>query len=229
MADLPILADRLNDIEISSGAPITEALKRKVGSNINYLLDFLGITDGSTSVAGTLSEFSQALETISNSSMTNIASIGTSAGPGTLALGSFDSNRFIRKNYYFAMVANAASGNMTFTPTFSVSFDGGGSITIPSQHADKALGTYKQQFDTPTSTAASSGNLFSFSNFGGSQSAGPVTIAGNGQNAIFLGCMLDPRDYNTSANLSVTHTGTAGNTAIEFYEELTLNLHSTGF
>jgi hypothetical protein len=39
MADLPYSTAKINDIEVSSDAPVTESLERKFGGAINYILD----------------------------------------------------------------------------------------------------------------------------------------------------------------------------------------------
>lgn len=47
MANIPGNASYMNDLEISSDAPVTEDLWTKTGANINYLLDRaqLGVTE----------------------------------------------------------------------------------------------------------------------------------------------------------------------------------------
>lgn len=52
MADLSPFADRLNDVEINNNAPVTSTLMRRLGQNINFLLDLLNITDGSNTPSG---------------------------------------------------------------------------------------------------------------------------------------------------------------------------------
>jgi hypothetical protein len=51
MANLPSLAQRLNDIEINNNAPVSSQTNRRIGSDVNFLLDYLNVTDGQ-SVAG---------------------------------------------------------------------------------------------------------------------------------------------------------------------------------
>jgi hypothetical protein len=51
MANLTSQANRLNDIEINNNKPVTGQVFRRIGSNVNYLLDYLGITNGA-SLAG---------------------------------------------------------------------------------------------------------------------------------------------------------------------------------
>lgn len=53
MADLVSLAQRLNDVEIDNNAPVSSQTFRRMGSDINYLLDYLGIDNGET-LAGAL-------------------------------------------------------------------------------------------------------------------------------------------------------------------------------
>lgn len=48
MADLVSLAQRLNDVEINNDAPVSSQTFRRVGSDINFLLDYLGIDNGDT-------------------------------------------------------------------------------------------------------------------------------------------------------------------------------------
>lgn len=48
MADLLSIANRLNDIEIQNDAILSTTLNRRVGQNINYILDRLGVANGTT-------------------------------------------------------------------------------------------------------------------------------------------------------------------------------------
>lgn len=83
MADLPSIANRLNDIEISANAPLTESLLRKIGSDINLLLDFLGINNGETQATGVLSDIINAIDLVAGhtlqlqSTLTGPGSVGT--------------------------------------------------------------------------------------------------------------------------------------------------------
>lgn len=52
MANLPTIGQRLNDVEINNNKPVASQVFRRIGSNINFLLDFLSITDGSSSPGG---------------------------------------------------------------------------------------------------------------------------------------------------------------------------------
>lgn len=48
MADLSSQANRLNDVEINNNKPVSSGVFRRIGSNINYLLDYLGVSNGAT-------------------------------------------------------------------------------------------------------------------------------------------------------------------------------------
>ncbi len=92
MADLPTVADRINDIEVSSNAPQTETLWRRIGSNINILLDAFGLADGDTSAAGDLNDLTIALSTIRAHTMTLQF---TNPGNGLHTIGSFAQIPFV--------------------------------------------------------------------------------------------------------------------------------------
>jgi hypothetical protein len=53
VANLTSLAQRLNDVEIDNNAPVSSQTFRRIGSDINYMLDYLGIDDGEA-LAGAL-------------------------------------------------------------------------------------------------------------------------------------------------------------------------------
>lgn len=88
MANLPTVGQRLNDVEINNNKPVTSQLFRRIGSNINYLLDFLSITDGSlTPGGGTFNQFSspQSLSysyTFTNADLNNPITLFTFSGAG---------------------------------------------------------------------------------------------------------------------------------------------------
>lgn len=114
MADLPTVTDHLNDIEIAANAPLTETLMRRLGSNINYLLDFLGIADGTTdpgSAAG-LSDFFAAVNTINNHTITNVA---TTTGTGFTNIGTFTHKPFI--DHVFLMRKASGPANVGHNQT----------------------------------------------------------------------------------------------------------------
>lgn len=94
MADLPSVADRLNDVEINANQPVTQTLFQRIGSNVNFLLDLLGIDDGST-ISGTsqsFTDFLSALELIRNHTITLQANVNTT---GSFTIGTFPNIPFV--------------------------------------------------------------------------------------------------------------------------------------
>ena len=64
MADLPIAANRMNDVEITGNAPVTQNVMQKIGSNLNYLLQYLNISNGATTITGSFSDLANAVTVI---------------------------------------------------------------------------------------------------------------------------------------------------------------------
>ena len=77
MANLTSQANRMNDVEINNNKPVSSSVFRRIGSNVNYLLDFLGVTDGATSTTSPLGTISQAKTTLSYSLSLDNSVIGT--------------------------------------------------------------------------------------------------------------------------------------------------------
>lgn len=72
MADLPSIANRLNDVEINNNAPVSSQTFRRVGSDINYLLDLVGANNGDTNPTGPLGIILRPVATITyNYTLTN--------------------------------------------------------------------------------------------------------------------------------------------------------------
>jgi len=99
MADLPTVADRLNDTEITANAPLTETLMRRIGSNINFLLDFLGVSDGATAPSGSLNELAQAVDTIDNHTI-DLQTTILPGSSGTVSVGTFVLEKFVNQIFY---------------------------------------------------------------------------------------------------------------------------------
>lgn len=97
MADLPSIADRVNDIEVAANAPLTESLFRKKGSDINLLLDFLGITDGSTAVTGVLADLLNAVVTVEGHSLTKQVAAPTNT---TTVVGTYNQIKYVDRVFY---------------------------------------------------------------------------------------------------------------------------------
>ena len=110
MANLPTVANRLNDIEISSNGPQTESLWRRVGSNVNFLLDFLGVVNGETDPTGTLSDLSQAVELASTHTMDLQLTIPNGAANGVFNIGTFTQKKFLNQIFYFVVTNTSGFG-----------------------------------------------------------------------------------------------------------------------
>lgn len=242
MADLPVLADRVNDIEVSANAPITESLHRKYGSNINYLLDFLGVSDGDTTPSGALSDFSQALELVNSHTMSLEASTTTTA-TGVFNVGTFNKINFINRYFYF-VVSNTSGG----TNGFQLNSDDYQCLISRDSGADHILtrltdlgpqqepsGPYKNVFRPPNAAYGDADKIFS----------GDTTIStgiqglsvGNTVQAIFPFCFLDYRDCTTDIELKVdvgsfglfSAFPTGGSYDVDVYMEYRINTGSLGF
>lgn len=100
MADLPTAAQRVNDIEVSANAVLSESVNRKYGSNINFLLDFLNVPDGSTdpSAIGNIGDFFNAINIVSAHTMSLELSYGGTGGP--VAVGTYASVPFLNRVFY---------------------------------------------------------------------------------------------------------------------------------
>lgn len=223
MALLPNLAGRLNNIEISSGAPVTETLLRRFGSNINLLLDFLGITDGSSVATGDLSDLSQAVSLASSHTMNLVASFPPElSAPSTKVIGTFTKNKYLDQVIYPVLYNNSGfsmSGYSRNVGELSLTLDG----------VVRTLTTVEPQENLHTFNYLPYGRLFSrklitdFEQTGGELPTGfryvfdPVVYISN-------------RDYNTSATLNMNFlTGPGNFTALEFYREYRLNVGSNKF
>jgi len=113
MALLPNFAKRLNDIEIASGAPITEILMRKFGSNVNFLLDFLGVSENETATSGALSDFVNALTFVENNPISLEVNLGTGLVNVTnQAIGTYAFQKYVNQ-YFYAVYQNTDSNNVS--------------------------------------------------------------------------------------------------------------------
>ncbi len=131
MADLPSVTDRLNDVEVAANAPLTETLMRRFGSNINFLLDFLGIADGSTTPSGDLNEFISALTLIGGHTMDSQAVFATEAG--VVNVGTFTTQKFVNQVFYLQTTTYTEPFNITQAGVFApiINIDGGGNQSLP--------------------------------------------------------------------------------------------------
>ena len=121
MADLPTIAQRLNDVEINNNAPVTSQTNRRIGSSINFLLDFLGVANGETTAAGALGKVGEAKQTITWAVTPQVIPAG-----GFITLFTFtgDNDRHI------SWVKKASGfNNIVYTP--NVNIEGGGFVNGP--------------------------------------------------------------------------------------------------
>ena len=213
MADLPNFADRMEDTEIAANAPITETLMRKFGSNINFILDFLGVTDGSTSPSGSLSDLSQAVDTADN----HIMDLQVTLPKGTAGftnVGTFSREKFLNQVFYLSVQNSTTllyNGSVNWdglNSYLAVSFDGGSKIrqNIPvSQFNSPDFAYTDNRLSLPGGDNSSSSRSFSQLVNPGTHA---FTIGEVGFNPPFREFLLplgvvDWRDYNTNFDLDI--------------------------
>lgn len=125
MADLPIIADRLNDTEISGNAPVTETLMRRIGSNINYLLDFLGVPDGSTSATGQISDLVNAINVIDGHTITKQ---GVFTNNSTQVVGTYSPIKFVNRLFWTRRESTGTQTIAKVPRAFMKQLDGGPNV-----------------------------------------------------------------------------------------------------
>lgn len=226
MADLSPLADRMNDVEISPNAPLTETLLRRVGSNINYLLDFLGVTDGSTSPGGTLSDVTQAIELASSHTMDLVASFPESGAAASLkTIGTFPKQKFLNQIIY--PVLNNQSGFTIFNYGQEINqivfnIDGGGDLNFSFDGDDR-------RFDLKNRNAATNNRYFTK---GLNALLEPSQTIQTGIKYTFPAvAIISDRDFNTDVTLKLNfNTQFIGSgSSIDFYREYVFDVGSSGF
>ena len=236
MADLPTLADRVNDVEVSANAPITEALHRKYGSNINFLLDFLGVTDGETSPSGSLNDLAQAVETAANHTMDSQLVIANGAGNAVRTIGTFTQQRFLNQVFYLDITNStglAFNTNITVTnDTLRLGIDAGSVIgrNIPtSVQPPDGLGeqwTYTSTFEAGVYAAQ---NQYSKTFYPGGF---VVSMTGTPSPQRFLAPLgvVDWRDGGTNFTISCELDAVLGNyDNYTIYRQYVLNVGSLGY
>jgi hypothetical protein len=118
MALLPNLAKRLNDIEIAANAPLTESLMRKFGSNINLLLDFLGLADDSNSASGDLSDLVNAISFIQANPFSLQATINpVNALQTNINIGTYTKQKYVNQIFHFAIFNNTG---LQYNPSYGI-------------------------------------------------------------------------------------------------------------
>lgn len=124
MADLPIIAGVMNDTEISANAPLTETLMRRIGSNINFLLEFLGINDGDTVATGQLSDLVTAINTVDAHTITKQ---GTFSG-GSNLIGTYSPIKFVNRVFWTRREIGNGNGPTAAPRALLKQLDGGASV-----------------------------------------------------------------------------------------------------
>ena len=155
MADLPSQANRMNDIEITANAAATESVFRRIGSNLNFLLDFLGVSNGSTSASGILSDFTSALSTVEGHTIALQANIN--AGLGTQSVGTYTPQKFVDRVFWMRRANSstfASGGNPNDPIVLMKRIDGGSTVQ------------WNAARNTPASIGTTTVDDNSFSNFG---------------------------------------------------------------
>lgn len=243
MADLPNFADRMNDVEIAANAPLTETLMRKYGSNINLLLDFLGIADGTTSASGTLSDLINAVNFIDTNSMTQQASF-TPGGPGTFSVGTYTQTKFVNQVFYI----HIPSGSPAFTwgagnNRMLVNIDSGGNTEVAQSLAPVALTStlngyasdhqvaYLVNQGRNTGVGSGDDQIRDFSKLLNVGDWDAVTGPSATQSSLLLPCFeLDYRDSGASFDVLFQHPGSTFNGVnIQIYRDFRLVVGSAGF
>ncbi len=248
MADLPTIADRINDIEVSANAPLSESVNRRYGSNINFILDFLGVSDGETSPTGTLSDLSQAVALADSHTMDLQLNITAN---GLFSIGTFTQPKFLNQVFYlFADGGQSSKVNIEWRAAIGdatkefplINVDAGGNEALnPGVNEPSSFGhdfNYTQPSAYYTNAVPSVGDVNSkrFSkvlNGGADLIAQTATIGPAVQTNILLPIIeLDYRDPGTNFELLINISDVfgigAGSTA-QIYREYKLNVGSFGF
>lgn len=244
MADLPTLADRIEDTEVNANKPMTESLWRKFGSNVNFLLDFLGVSDGETSPGGSLSDLSQAVDLISSHTMDIQASVATNVLNGPLNIGTFPRVDFVNQVFY-AVTENNTGGTTghSLNENISVEMVRDGGLTHLMTKQNDYVGfnnypnTYKNVFRPPNAAFGDADTIFSYDMtlVAGNPNGG--ALFGNTVKSIFPLCVLDYRDFSTDCEVILNWSGfptglvspTTGISTVNIYREYRLNVGSLGF
>lgn len=233
MADLPTEAQRLNDTEISNNAPVTTTLFQRIGSNINFLLDFLGISNGETAASGDLFDLIDALTTITANPMSLQATI--TFGNGVQNVGNFTHEKYLNQVFYLqrtkassasALQVDQVNSGSTFAPL--VNFDSGGNQSLASHRMliNPSSTTAYEMRDTSLLLNNTNGSR-EFSRVFNTDAGVPDYLTATTEDVIPF-CEVDWRDFSTDFDLFANSTGVAGAT-ISVYREFKLNVGALGF
>lgn len=231
MADLPSIANRINDIEVAANAPITETLKRREGSSNNFLLDFLGIADGSTTAAGDLSDLIAAVGLCSGHTMDLQVSV-PSSGSGVVAttVGTYTPVKFVNQVFYYVIRNNSGfdlfgkTVNIGLNTTFVLN-----GATLPVL-ADAFAATVNANHTHTLDSAYTSRPNNTTRRYSKHLSPGEYTAdVTNGNFFLTPACVLDWRDGGTQTLTANLEVGVGNFSAIEVYRQYVLDIKSAGF
>lgn len=238
MADLSPFADRMEDTEIGANKPLTQTLFNKFGQNINFLLDFLGVTDGATSPSGTLSDLVQAVALCEGHTMDQQLNI---IANGTFSIGTYTQPKFVNQVFYFYADGGQVSdvsfnwhketgtgGSPDFYPLYNV--DSGGNQPLNAGYSS-TRSEYTNAFPTFGDTQNERFTKILNDGF-----VGTATDAGIGTppqvNLLVPIIELDYRDPGTNHELLIKVQDTFGigtGATAQIYREYKLNVGSAGF
>lgn len=117
MADLVSIAQRLNDVEINNNAPVSSQTFRRVGSDINYLLDLVGANNGDTNPTGPLGTILRDVATVTYSYTVLNSPIGVDTTIFTFVGGGDRPFAFFKRSSNLEI---AGSGPFEFKPIFEM-------------------------------------------------------------------------------------------------------------
>ncbi len=236
MADLPTVADRLNDTEITANAPLTETLMRRIGSNINFLLDFLGVTDGETTPSGALNDLAQAVELANTHTMDLQLSLPTGLLNGVYNIGNGITNeKFLNQHFYLVFEGPAIFSAFSWGGTQNLTFgaDGGGAVKLSDakqgQIGGAVVDTTLLQGSQDAYINSDDFLLKRFSKMVNTADNITIGTLAGGERVILPIGIIDYRDSTTDFDLNIVFSGYTAATSIGVYREYRLNAGSAGF
>lgn len=141
MADIASNIDKLNDLEVSANAPLTEALNNKFGANINGLIDLRTLL----LLGGTVKVMTGA-QAITPNTTTTILSFTTT----------LEANDFVR--FDVGSIGTNFSGAAAFSATALHS--GSCTVTLTLKRGATTLHTKATTSGSPTTTSITPGPIF---------------------------------------------------------------------
>jgi len=245
MADLTPFADRMNDVEIQANAGLSETLMRRLGSNINFLLDFLGVSDGATTPSGSLNNLANAAATADAHIMDNVANFLVGGGSQVVeVLGNEPRQEFLNSVLYLVITPDPGTtisfdfdwGSPTVNDMRLAPTTGGSAFALPQNVRNVAFGAAGDNAladayePTAISQSATSGNVI-FSKMLNTGTA-VLTSTEPGRIIFPLG-VIDYRDVTANYDVDISLGGTVTNIpnaqSVQIYREYRLNVGSNAF